>query len=292
MRIATWNVNSLKARLEKVTWWLDRAQPDVLLMQETKLSDTDAPVEEFRKAGYELAHHGEGRWNGVAIASRCGIEGVVTNFGEPLRPAQTSDAGDDEPFAEARMISAVSGAVRVVCVYAPNGRIVGSSFYEAKLAWFDRLARWLENAIDRSAPAVIGGDMNVAPEDIDVWDVEACHGGTHVSDREREAFARLCRLGFVDAYRLRHPEPGRYTWWDYRAGNFHKNFGMRIDHLLVNAALKPRLLWAEIDREARKGKPLPSDHAPLLIDIDEPGCAVDAGWASAEQRIAGRLRKT
>jgi len=291
MRIATWNVNSLKARLEKVTWWLDRAQPDVLLMQETKLADADAPVEEFRKAGYELAHHGEGRWNGVAIASRCGIDGVVTNFGEPLRPARTSDVGDDEPFAEARMISAVSGGVRVVCVYAPNGRIVGSSFYEAKLAWFDRLARWLENAINQTAPVVIGGDMNVAPEDIDVWDVQACHGGTHVSDREREAFARLGRLGFVDAYRLRHSEPGRYTWWDYRAGNFHKNFGMRIDHLLVNAALKPRVLWAEIDREARKGKPLPSDHAPLLIDIDEPGCAVDAGWASAEQRIAGRLRK-
>jgi len=290
MRIATWNVNSLKARLEKVTWWLDRAQPDVLLMQETKLTDTDAPVEEFRKAGYELAHHGEGRWNGVAIASRCGIDGVVTNFGEPLRPARTSDVGDDEPFAEARMISAVSGGVRVVCVYAPNGRIVGSSFYEAKLAWFDRLARWLENAVDQSAPAVIGGDMNVAPEDIDVWDVQACHGGTHVSDREREAFARLCRLGFVDAYRLRHTEPGRYTWWDYRAGNFHKNFGMRIDHLLVNEALRPRVLWAEIDREARKGKPLPSDHAPLLIDIDEPGCAVDAGWASAEQRIAGRRK--
>jgi exodeoxyribonuclease-3 len=292
MRIATWNVNSLKARLEKVTWWLDRAHPDVLLMQETKLADADAPVEEFRKAGYELAHHGEGRWNGVAIASRCHIDGVVTNFGEPLRPARTSDVGDDEPFAEARMISAQCGGIRVVCVYAPNGRVVGSSFYEAKLAWFDRLARWLESAVDPSAPAVIGGDMNVAPEDIDVWDVQACHGGTHVSNPEREAFARLCGLGFADAYRLRHPEPGRYTWWDYRAGNFHKNFGMRIDHLLVNAALKPRVLWAEIDREARKGKPLPSDHAPLLIDIDEPGCALDAGWASAEQRIAGRLRKT
>src|ERR671922_2761552 len=126
MRIATWNVNSLKARLEKVTWWLERARPEVLLMQETKLTDAAAPVATFRAAGYELAHHGEGQWNGVAIASRVGIADVVTNFGEPLRPARTPDVGDDEPFAEARMISAKCGDIRVVCVYAPNGRVVGS----------------------------------------------------------------------------------------------------------------------------------------------------------------------
>src|SRR5206468_12477988 len=155
MRIATWNVNSLKARLEKVTWWLDRAKPDVLLMQETKLADDDVPGGVFRQAGYELVHHGEGRWNGVAIASRCGIDGVITNFGEPLRPAQTPDIADDEPLAEARMISAECGGIRVVCLYAPNGRIVGSSFYEAKLAWFDRLTHWLEETIDASAPAVL-----------------------------------------------------------------------------------------------------------------------------------------
>src|SRR5262245_17207221 len=162
MRIATWNVNSLKARLDKVTWWLQRAKPDVLLMQETKLADADAPTEVFRDAGYELAHHGEGRWNGVAIASRCGIDSVVTNFGEPLRPAQTPDVGDDEPLSEARMISADCGGVRVVCVYAPNGRIVGSSFYEAKLAWFDRLARWLSETLDRNAPVVLGGAVDFA----------------------------------------------------------------------------------------------------------------------------------
>ena len=288
MRIATWNVNSLKARLEKVTWWLDRARPDVLLMQETKLADADVPTAEFHQAGYVLAHHGEGRWNGVAIASRCGIDGVVTNFGEPLRPAQTSDAGDDEPLAEARMISAECGGVRVVCIYAPNGRVVDSPFYEAKLVWFDRLARWLNDALDPNAPVVIGGDFNVAPEDIDVWDARACHGGTHVSPREREAFSRLGRWGFFDAYRLRHSKPGRYTWWDYRAGNFHKNFGMRIDHLLITTPLKPRVVWAEIDREARKGKPIPSDHAPLVIDLDQPGHPFDAGWASADERIAGR----
>jgi exodeoxyribonuclease-3 len=288
VRVATWNVNSLKARLEKVVWWLDRARPDVLLMQETKLADAEAPVSAFRAAGYALAHHGEGRWNGVAIASRCGLEDVVTNFGEPLRPAATADMGDDEPLAEARMISASCGGVRVVCVYAPNGRVVGSSFYEAKLGWFERLAQWLARAGKPTEPLVLGGDLNVAPEDADVWDPRACHGGTHVSPREREAFARLGQWGLRDAYRLHHPEPGRYTWWDYRAGNFHKNFGMRIDHLLVSAPLAGRVVWAEIDREARKGKPIPSDHAPLVIDIDQPGCAFDAGWTSAEGRIAVR----
>jgi exodeoxyribonuclease-3 len=291
MRIATWNVNSLKARLEKVIWWLDRARPDVLLMQETKLTDEDAPHAVFKDAGYELAHHGEGRWNGVAIASRCGVSGIITNFGEPLRPARTEETGDDEPLAEARMISAECGGVRVVCVYAPNGRVVGSPFYEAKLVWFDRLSRWLNGAVKGDTLGVLGGDLNVAPEDADVWDPRACHGGTHVSPPEREAFARLCREGLVDAYRLRHPEPGRYTWWDYRAGNFHKNFGMRIDHLLVTAALTPRVVWAEIDREARKGKPMPSDHAPLVIDIDAAGHPFDAGWASADKRIAERLKR-
>jgi len=289
VRIATWNVNSLKARLDKVRWWLERARPDVLLMQETKLTDAAAPKDAFRDLGYELAHHGEGRWNGVAIASRRVLGGVVTNFGEPLCPAQTPDQGDDEPLAEARMIAADCGGVRVVCVYAPNGREVGSRFYEAKLVWFERLARWLAEAANPAAPLVVGGDFNVAPGDEDVWDPHACHGGTHVSPREREAFARLKLWGLVDVYRAQRPEPGRYTWWDYRAGHFHKNFGMRIDHLLATRPLAERTLWAEIDREARKGKPIPSDHAPLLIDVDEPGQPLDAGWASAEGRIAARL---
>jgi exodeoxyribonuclease-3 len=288
MRIATWNVNSLKARLEKVQWWLERARPDVLLMQETKLADAEVPAGVFRDAGYAVAHHGEGRWNGVAIASRCGLDDVVTNFGEPLRRAATPDVSDDEPLAEARMVSAVCGGIRVVCLYAPNGRVVGSPFYAAKLAWFDRLASWLQEAADPKDPLVLGGDFNVAPEDADVWDPRACHGGTHVSAPERQAFARLCGWGLVDAYRLHHAEAGRYTWWDYRAGNFHKNFGMRIDHLLVTRPLRERTVAAEIDREARKGKPVPSDHAPLSIDIDGPGCAFDAGWASAEGRIAAR----
>jgi exodeoxyribonuclease-3 len=197
---------------------------------------------------------------------------------------------DDEPLAEARMIAAVCGGVRVVSLYAPNGRVVDSPFYRAKLAWYERLTRWLTEAADPGEALVIGGDFNVAPEDADVWDPKACHGGTHVSGPEREAFRRLCAWGLTDAYRLHHREPGRFTWWDYRAGNFHKNFGMRIDHLLVTAPLAGRTVWAEIDREARKGKPIPSDHTPLVIDVDEKGHAFDAGWADAEGRIAKRLR--
>ena len=290
MRIATWNVNSLKARLDKVTWWLERARPDVLLMQETKLADLDAPADVFRQAGYELAHHGEGRWNGVAIASRVGITEVVTNFGAPLRPAATPDTGDDEPLAEARMLSAICGGVRVVSLYAPNGRVVDSPFYHAKLAWYERLAGWLAQAAKPTDSLVLGGDYNVAPTDADVWDATACHGGTHVSAPERAAFGRLCTWGLVDAYRLHHREPGRFTWWDYRAGNFHKNFGMRIDHLLVTPPVAQRVVASEIDREARKGKPIPSDHTPLVVDLDAPGHAFDAGWADAEQRIARRVR--
>ena len=290
MRIATWNVNSLKARLPKVSWWLERAQPDVLLLQETKLSDADAPLDAFRDAGYELAHHGGGPWNGVAIASRCGVADVVTAFGDP-GPPESSSGDDATPLSEARMIAATCGDVRLVSLYAPNGRLVDSPWYDAKLAWYERLARWLREAADPSQPLVLGGDFNVAPEDSDVWDPRACHGGTHVSPPEREAYARLRDWGLVDAYRLHHPQAGRYTWWDYRAGAFHKNFGMRIDHLLTTESVAARTVWAEIDREARKGKPTPSDHAPVVIDLDRPGQPFDAGWAGADQRIAARRKR-
>jgi exodeoxyribonuclease-3 len=288
MRIATWNVNSLKARLEKVAWWLDRAEPDVLLMQETKLSDADVPTGEFVRRGYELAHHGEGRWNGVAIASRIGISDVISNFGEPRAPSHTPESGDDEPLAEARMISALCGGVRVTSIYAPNGRSVESPWYRAKLIWFERLARWFRETRQPDEPNVLGGDFNVAPTDADVWDPQLCHGGTHVSAAERAAFFAFEQWGMDDAYRLHHPEPQRYTWWDYRAGAFHKNLGMRIDHLLTTRPVTKRVIMSEIDREARKGKPTPSDHTPLVIDIDEPGRPFDAGWSGAAARIAAR----
>ena len=306
MRIATWNVNSLKARQDAVEAWLTRAEPDILLIQETKLTDDDAPVMAFAMAGYQLVHHGEGRWNGVAIAVRNGlaISDIVTNFGDgPVRdsgPGGVGGAGasedDFDPFDEARMLAATVDGLRVVSVYAPNGRVVDSPFYLGKLAWFDRLARWigesgaLDPASSHHGSFVIGGDFNVAPTPIDVWDPAAAHGGTHVSERERSAVTALLDLGLTDAYRARHTETGRYTWWDYRAGMFHKNFGMRIDLLLVSAPVAGRVVEAEIDRDARKGPPVPSDHAPLLIDLDEAGRALDVDWAGALSRIAARTR--
>jgi exodeoxyribonuclease-3 len=292
MRIASWNVNSLKARLEKVEWWLARAEPDVLLLQETKLEDGNVPRDTFEKHGYALAHHGaKGGRNGVAIASRVGLDDVVTNFGDPLAVAKT-EADDDQPLAEARMIAATCGGVRVVSIYAPNGRTVDSPFYAAKLVWFERLADWIARANKPNDALLIGGDYNVAPTDDDVWDANACHGGTHVSPRERAAFDKLIAGGLVDAYRLRHPERERYSWWDYRAGLFHKNYGMRIDHLLVTPSVASRVVGSDIDREARKGKPIPSDHAPVLVDLDTPGKIFDAGWAGADQRVAERRAKS
>jgi exodeoxyribonuclease III len=296
MRIATWNVNSLKARQEAVEKWLARAEPDVLLIQETKLSDADAPVMPMRMLGYEMAHHGEGRWNGVAILSRVGIDDIVTNFGDG--PVRDSSAGatvavsedDFDPFDEARMISAVCGGIRVASLYAPNGREVGSPFYEGKLRWFERLSRWLDETQTPSAPLVLGGDYNVTPADVDVWSPARAHGGTHVSGPERQALARLRAWGLVDAYRLRQPDGGRFSWWDYRAGMFHRNEGMRIDLLYASAPVAERVTWAEIDREARKGPPTPSDHAPVVIDLDGPGRAFDAGWEGALGRIAARSR--
>ncbi len=278
MRIATWNVNSLRARLEKVMWWLDRARPDVLLMQETKCVDAEAPVSELSSVGYELVHHGQGQWNGVAIATRLGADRVTSNFGESLHSRAQGDGDSVDPFSEARLLAATCGGLRVISVYAPNGRTVGSPYFAAKLQWYDRLSSWLTETASADEPLVLGGDMNVAPADIDVWDPAALEGATHVTQQERQAFEKLKGFGLFDAYRMKHPEPGRYTWWDYRGGNFHKNIGMRIDHLLVSGPVLQRLVGAEIDREARKGKPTPSDHAPVVIDLDEPGKPFDPGW--------------
>jgi exodeoxyribonuclease-3 len=300
MRIATWNVNSLKARQEAVERWLERAAPDILLLQETKLTDDDAPVMAFGMAGYQLVHHGEGRWNGVAIVARNGlsISDVVTNFGDgPVRDSGPGGAGaavasedDFNPFDEARMLAATIDGMRIVSLYAPNGRTVGSPFYAGKLAWFERLARWIEETGASEGDLVIGGDFNIAPTADDVWDAAAVHGGTHVSEPERAAFRALLDLGLTDGYRARHSETGRFSWWDYRAGMFHKNLGMRIDHLLLSASVAARLVDAEIDRQARKGPPIPSDHAPLLVDLDVPGRPFDADWAGALARIAARTK--
>jgi len=280
--------------MEVVERWLQRADPDVLLLQETKLSDEEVPGLPFQMAGYEIAHHGEGRWNGVAIASRVGLTDVVVNFGSGgVRDSRTAagDEGEFDPLQEARMIGAVCGGIRFASVYAPNGREVDSPFFEGKLRWFERLAGWLEESCSPEEPLVLGGDMNVTPEDEDVWDPAQAHGGTHVSAPERQALEALRGWGLTDAFRLVRPEAGRFSWWDYRAGMFQRNEGMRIDLLYVTEVVARRVVWAEIDREARKGKPTPSDHAPVVVDLDEPGQAFDAGWEGAMARIAARARR-
>jgi exodeoxyribonuclease-3 len=260
VRLATWNVNSLKARLDRVLAWAERQSPDILCLQETKLADTAVPALAFRELGYEVAHHGAGQWNGVAIVSRVGITDVVA--GLPESEDWTDEGG--------RFLSATCGGVRVASVYVPNGRVVGSEFYEAKLAWLDHLDGWLRAVNDPTTPLALCGDFNVAPTDNDVWDPAAAHGATHVSPPERERVARLVDWGLTDLLGRFHPEPGYFTWWDYRAGNFHKNFGMRIDHVLASAPLAARAVAAERDRDARKPSTypgIPSDHAPVIVDF-------------------------
>ncbi|MCU1373928.1 MAG: xthA [Actinomycetia bacterium] len=255
MRIATWNVNSLKARLPRVEEWLAEAQPDVLCMQETKLSDDAFPAMTFAALGYDSVHHGQGQWNGVAILSRVGITDVVDGFG---------DGG--EPDGEARLLTATCGGVRVATVYVPNGREVGHEHYFYKLGWLSRLRAHLEATADRSSDVVVCGDFNVAPDDRDVWDAAACHGGTHVSEPEREALAGVEAWGLTDVLRQRYDQDGLFSWWDYQAGAFHKHWGMRIDLLLASAPLAERLSWVLVDRNARKGSK-PSDHAPLVAEF-------------------------
>jgi exodeoxyribonuclease-3 len=231
-------------------------QPDVLLMQETKLADAAAPALPFRMAGYELLHHGEGRWNGVAIAARKELTDVSMGF-----------EGSGPDAEGARFVAARAGGIRLISIYAPNGRALDTPFYAAKLDWYSRLRAWLRQNADPAEDLVLGGDLNVAPTDLDVYDPLVYVGTTHTSEAERAAFQALLDWGLVDAYRRFHPEGGRFSWWDYRAGNFHKGLGMRIDHLLVSHSLAGRLTGSEIDRDARKGK-LPSDHAPMWIDLD------------------------
>jgi len=274
MRIATWNVNSLKARLEAVERWLERAEPDVLLLQETKLADDDVPEMLFRMAGYELLHHGEGRWNGVAIASRVGLaDPVVSNFGNgPVRLSRSAkdapSADDFDPLSEARMVSAVCGGVRVASLYAPNGRLLDSSWYAGKLRWFERLAQWLEQAADPSEALLLGGDLNVTPTDEDVWDAARVHGGTHVSEPERAAFRALLEWGLVDTWRAMHPGIRRFTWWDYRAGGWERDRGLRIDHFLVTRPILERMEDVVIHR-AMRAEEGPSDHVPLTLHLED-----------------------
>jgi exodeoxyribonuclease-3 len=255
VRIATWNVNSLGARVGKVESWLADLQPDIVCLQETKLADDAFPSLTFQAMGYESFHHGQGQWNGVAILSKVGIEDPVVGFG---------DGEDSDP--EARIVWATCGGIRVASCYVPNGREVGHDHYHYKLGWLDRLRVHLEQCCDPSHDVAVLGDFNIAPEDRDVWDPQAFVGATHVSPEERAALGRLLDWGLVDAFRLRRDESGLFSWWDYRAGNFHKRKGMRIDLILTSESLAKRLELVLIDRNARKGE-TPSDHAPVIADF-------------------------
>jgi exodeoxyribonuclease-3 len=264
VRIATWNVNSLNVRMPRVEEWLAIARPDVVCLQETKLADDQFPTMAFSILGYDSVHHGEGRWNGVAILSRVGIDDVVDGFGD-ASPA-TSGASGAEDDGEARLLTATCGGVRVATVYVPNGREVGHEQWHRKLGWLRRLRDHLDAVATPADDVVLCGDFNVAPDDRDVWDPQKCHGGTHVSPEERNALRHVEGWGLIDTLRARHEDDALYSWWDYQAGAFHKHWGMRIDLLLASASLAARLDWVLIDRNARKGSK-PSDHAPLIAQF-------------------------
>jgi len=256
MRVVTWNVNSLRARLERVEEWVGDVQPDVLCMQETKLADDAFPALTFEAMGYECAHYGQGQWNGVAILSRVGLDDVVANF-----------AGDIEPDPDARILTATCGGVRVSSCYVPNGRSLDDDHYTYKLSWLDRLRAHLAADTSPSDDVIVTGDFNIAPADIDVHDPRKFIGATHVSAPERERLTALCEWGLTDLFRRQHPGVDRvYSWWDYRGGDFHQGRGMRIDLVLGSASVADRLQWSVIDRNARKGKQ-PSDHAPVIVDL-------------------------
>jgi exodeoxyribonuclease-3 len=260
VRIATWNVNSAKQRVPRLLPWLDERRPDVVCLQETKLADdafTELLGSELADRGYEVALHGEAAWNGVAILSRVGLDDVVAGLG---------DGAPGFPHPEARAVSATCGGTRVVSVYVPNGRTPDSEHYQYKLAWLASLHDMV--AAGDPATTVVMGDINIAPSDDDVFDPDAYVGQTHVTPPERAALADLQAAGLHDVVRDHWPNERVFTYWDYRAGMFHQDLGMRIDLVLAGSAVAERVQAAWVDRKARKGKG-PSDHAPVIVDLDE-----------------------
>lgn len=283
MRVATWNVNSVKQRAPRLLAWLDQRRPDVVCLQETKLTDDafrQLLGDDLSSRGYAVALHGEAQWNGVAILSRVGLDDIVAGVaGAPGFPHQ-----------EARAVSAICDGTRVHSVYVPNGREPGSEHYRYKLAWLAALGE-----VVRSGPeaAMVCGDMNIAPADIDVFDPNAYVGQTHVTPPERAALAKLQALGLRDVVRDRWPTERVFTYWDYRAGMFHQDLGMRIDLLLATVVVAGRVRAAWVDRQARKGTG-PSDHAPVIVDLDEApdgdiGPVVPPPSAPAAKRAARKL---
>jgi exodeoxyribonuclease-3 len=258
VRIATWNVNSVKQRMPRLLPWLEEREPDVVCLQETKLADEAFEQllgQELSSRGYAFAAHGEVKWNGVAILSRVGLEEVVTGIPD----------GPGFPHQEARALSATCGGIRVHSVYVPNGRTPDSEHYRYKLAWLAALGEMLDAG---PREAMVCGDVNIAPTDLDVFDPKAYVGQTHVTPAERAALAELQALGLRDVVRDHWPQERVFTYWDYRAGMFHQDLGMRIDLMLAAAPVGERVRAAWVDRQARKGAG-PSDHAPVIVDLDE-----------------------
>jgi len=249
-------VNSLKVRIGRLEEWLGYAQPDIVCLQETKLADAAFPGMSVAQIGYEWAHHGNGRWNGVAILSKVGLEDVRTGF----------DDGLDDEGSESRAITASCGGIQVTSVYVPNGRSPADAQYELKLRWLDRLATFIDTKASPLEPVAVCGDFNIAPTDADVYNPKAFVGATHVSSQERKRLQALEEWGLVDVFRRIWPQEKLYSWWDYRAGNFHKHLGMRIDLILLTEVLAEAATFALVDRNARKGES-PSDHAPLFVDV-------------------------
>ena len=252
MRIATWNVNSVGARLPRLLDWLQTREPDVVALQETKAADAGFPFAEVEALGYQAMHVGDGRWNGVALLSRVGLEPVARQL-----PGMT----------EPRYAVADCGGLRAISVYVPNGRAVDDAQYPYKLEWLAALRASLEDD-DPAAPLVIMGDFNVARTDADVWDVAAFAGSTHVTPAERAGLEALIDWGLTDVVARPGKNDRPYTYWDYRAGRFHQDLGMRIDYVLASRSVSVADAW--VDRDARKGK-LPSDHAPIVLDATLPG---------------------
>ncbi len=259
MRLATWNVNSIRARVDRVLAFLERSGTDVLAIQETKARDDQFPEDAFRAAGYEVAHHGLSQWNGVAIASRLPIEDVEIGF-------EGMPTWGEPAAAEARALGATVGGVRVWSLYVPNGRTLEDPHYQYKLHWLSALRTAAQGwtAADPDAQIALVGDWNIAPRDEDVWDMAALAGATHVSPAEREALAALGEAGFEEVTRAH--TPGAFTYWDYQRLRFPRNEGMRIDLVLASRALAARVRAAHIDRNERKGKGA-SDHVPVVVDL-------------------------
>ena len=256
MRIATWNVNGLRARLDFLLHWLRESQPDVVGLQELKLTDDQFPRAEIEAAGYQVLSHGQKSWNGVAILSR-----------KPAELIQRGLPGQED--LGARLISARVDDLIFATIYTPNGKHIGHDDFPLKLAWLDSLRRWLETQHEPSEPLVLCGDFNICPGPLDSYDEEALRGGIFLTDEERGRFAALLDWGLVDAFRLANPDQQIFSWWDYRGGAFHRGLGLRIDLLLATQSVNARVKGALVDREYRKKKDglTASDHAPVVIDL-------------------------